>query len=267
MSFALYTVDAFTAVPFQGNPAAVCLSDGPLEEHWMRLLAREMNLSETAFVHPVEGGYSLRWLTPTSEVELCGHATLAAAFVLWHTGALAVEQKARFQTLGGSLGCVWEGDWIAMDFPARPVRACEPPEGLAEALGCEVLASGFNGMDYLVEVRDAATLRRLVPDIGALAKIAARGVIVTSPSDTLQWDFLSRFFAPAAGVDEDPVTGSAHCALGPYWGAKLGKTELRAHQASRRGGELRVVLAGERVVLRGQSVLMSRVELQHKLLL
>ena len=263
MRFTLYTVDAFTDVPFQGNPAAVCLSDGPCDEKWMRLVAREMNLSETAFVHPVAGGYSLRWLTPTVEVDLCGHATLAAAFVLWQTGTLGVAQKASFHTRSGWVECVREGDWIALDFPSLPAAACEAPAGLVEALGCEALATGFNGMDYLVEVGDAEILRNLKPDLGALARMPARGVMVTSVSDSAHWDFLSRFFAPAVGVDEDPVTGSAHCALGPYWGEKLGKIELRAYQASRRGGELSVVLAGERVVLRGRAVLMSRVELQH----
>jgi PhzF family phenazine biosynthesis protein len=229
----------------------------------MGLLAREMNLSETAFMHPVEGGYSLRWLTPKVEVQLCGHATLAAAHVLWHTGVIESSHKARFQTLSGWLECVREGEWIAMDFPARTAVACDTPTRLAEALGCEVEATCCNGMDYLVEVRDAGVVRGLTPNFAALSLLPVRGVIVTSRSDASEWDFVSRFFAPAAGVDEDPVTGSAHCALGPYWGEKLGKTRLVGYQASLRGGVVDVALAGERVVLRGRAVLMSRVELAH----
>ncbi len=262
MEPALYTVDAFTGRPFSGNPAAVCLLPGPREDSWMRLLAREMNLSETAFVHPVDGGFSLRWWTPRVEVQLCGHATLAAACVLWEAGLLAPSEAARFQTLSGWLTCRQEGDWIAMDFPARPALPCETPAGLAEALGCEVVAAGCNGMDYLVEVRDAPTLRGLAPDFEALSKLPVRGVIVTSLSDSAEWDFVSRFFAPAVGVNEDPVTGSAHCALGPYWASRLGKAEFTAHQASERGGVVNLRLEGERVWLRGQAVLMSEVRLR-----
>ena len=263
MKPSVYTVDAFTGVPFSGNPAAVCLAPGPCEESWMRALAREMNLSETAFVYPVEGGYALRWLTPKVEVRLCGHATLAAAFVLWETGVCSRTSRIRFQTLSGWLDCAFEGGEIAMDFPAKPIEVCDVPEGLSEALRCDVLACGNNGMDYLVEVRDAGVLRSLTPDFGVLAKLPVRGVIATALSDSPQWDFISRFFAPAAGVDEDPVTGSAHCALGPYWAGKLGKTEFVAYQASARGGLVKLSLAGERVTLRGEAVLMSEIQLWH----
>jgi PhzF family phenazine biosynthesis protein len=229
----------------------------------MKRVAREMNLSETAFLHPVDGGFSLRWLTPAVEVKLCGHATLASAFVLWETGVLAHQDSARFHTLSGWLTCHREGDWIAMDFPTKECAPCDPPEGLAQAIGADLLFCGNNGMDYLVEVGDAAILRGLRPDLSHLTRLPVRGVIVTSPSDRGEFDFLSRFFAPAAGVNEDPVTGSAHCALGPYWAAKTGRTEFIAYQASERGGTVRLQVNRDRVMLRGQAVLMSRVELLH----
>jgi PhzF family phenazine biosynthesis protein len=263
----LHVVDAFTSEPFAGNPAAVCVLPRPADERWMRLVAREMNLSETAFVHPLADGFSLRWLTPTTEVKLCGHATLAAAFVLWETRALAPAAEARFHTASGLLTCTRErhssGDWIAMDFPARRCTPCPPPAGLAAALGCEILWCGANGMDYLVEVKDEATLRGLRPNMSELALLPVRGVIVTCPAAAGPFDFLSRFFAPAAGVPEDPVTGSAHCALGPFWQERLGRGDLTALQASDRGGVVKVGVRGDRVILRGQAVLASRVELFH----
>lgn len=263
----LHVVDAFTAAPLAGNPAAVCLLPRPADEGWMRLVAREMNLSETAFLHPLADGFSLRWLTPTTEVRLCGHATLAAAFILWETSAIPPTATARFHTASGLLTCTREratdGDWIAMDFPAKPCAACPPPAGLAAALGCEILWCGVNGMDYLVEVRDEATLRGLRPNMSSLAALPVRGVIVTCGAAAPPPDFLSRFFAPAAGVPEDPVTGSAHCALGPFWGSRLGRDDLTGLQASDRGGIVKVGVRGERVILRGQAVLASRVELLH----
>lgn len=259
----LHIVDAFTHQPFAGNPAAVCLLKKPADELWMKLVAGEMNLSETAFLHPIDGGFSLRWLTPTAEVKLCGHATLASAFVLWETGVLAVQEKAAFHTLSGWLICHREDDWIVMDFPARAVSECEPPNGLAEALGTTPLFVGSNGLDYLVEVADEATLRALCPDFGALGAIPLRGVVCTCRSSKPAFDFLSRFFAPAVGVNEDPVTGSAHCALGPYWKGKLGKSEFTAFQASKRGGLVKLRVEEPRVQLRGQAVLTSRVELLH----
>lgn len=263
----LHVVDAFTDTPFAGNPAAVCLLPGPADERWMRLVAREMNLSETAFLHPLADGFSLRWLTPTTEVKLCGHATLAAAFVLWQTSAIPPAAAARFHTASGLLTCTREhetqGDWIAMDFPAKACTACPPPVGLAAALGCGILWCGANGMDYLVEVKDEATLRGLRPDMALLAALPVRGVIVTCAAAAPPFDFLSRFFAPAAGVPEDPVTGSAHCALGPFWAERLGRGDLAGLQASDRGGTVKVGVRGDRVILRGQAVLASRVELLH----
>lgn len=259
----LHVVDAFSAEPFAGNPAAVCVLPRPADERWMRLVAREMNLSETAFLHPVADAYALRWLTPTTEVRLCGHATLAAAFVLWETGALAPGTPARFDTASGRLTCTREGDWIAMDFPAKRCTACPPPAGLAAALGCEVDWVGANGMDYLVAVRDEPLLRGLEPNMSLLAGLPVRGVIVTSRAGTPEFDFVSRFFAPAAGVPEDPVTGSAHCALGPWWGERLGRNALTGMQVSARGGVVGVEVRGDRVTLRGRAVLASRVELFH----
>ncbi|MEI6716068.1 MAG: PhzF family phenazine biosynthesis protein [Verrucomicrobiota bacterium] len=261
MSQILHIVDAFTDTPFGGNPAAVCLREYPADESWMKLVAREMNLSETAFLHPLDGGFSLRWFTPSVEVKLCGHATLASAFVLWETGVLQPDAVARFETLSGWLTCRREGDWVVMDFPAKVCVPTPPPEGLAEALGCEILSCGLNGMDYLVEVANEKILRGLCPNMTALSKLPVRGIIATCRSESPQCDFVSRFFAPAAGVNEDPVTGSAHCALGPYWQAKLGKNEFTAYQASQRGGIVKLAVGGERVILRGQAVMMSRVEL------
>lgn len=261
MSLVLHVVDAFTDRPFAGNPAAVCVLPEPGEESWMQLLAAEMNLSETAFLHRIEGGWSLRWFTPAREVALCGHATLASAHCLWATGQLAAGQPARFHTLSGWLTCEQRADGIEMDFPAKVVAPCPVPPGLPEALRHEVPVAYSNGMDYLVEVPDENALRALAPDFSALAFLPVRGIIATCRSETPRFDFLSRFFAPAAGVNEDPVTGSAHCALGPYWSGKLGNTDMLAYQASARGGVVRVGLRGDRVLLGGQAVMVSRVEM------
>lgn len=257
----LHTVDAFTDKPFAGNPAAVCVLAAPADETWMQQVAREMNLSETAFLHPIDGGWSLRWFTPTVEVKLCGHATLASAFTLWETGVLKSDETARFHTLSGWLTCRREGSWITMDLPAKVCEPCPAPAGLADSLGCELLSCGLNGMDYLVEVADEKILRSLKPNFSALATLPVRGVIVTCRSAAPDFDFVSRFFAPAAGVNEDPVTGSAHCALGPYWQGKLGKSDFTAFQASERGGVVKLSVRGDRVLLRGQAVMMSRLEL------
>lgn len=257
----LHVVDAFTHRPFRGNPAAVCLLDEPADEGWMKNVAREMNLSETAFLHPIEGGYALRWFTPAAEVKLCGHATLASAAVLWRTGVLPTETAARFHTLSGWLTCRCEGDWIAMDFPLRVAEPCPAPDGLAAALGCELRFCGANGTDFLVEVANEAVLRGLRPDFRAVMQLPVRGVIVTCRGESADYDFISRFFAPAVGVNEDPVTGSAHCALAAHWAAKLGRTALTGFQASARGGFVRVEPRGDRVLLRGQAVIMSEVRL------
>lgn len=254
----LFVIDAFTDRPFAGNPAAVCLLSAPVSDNWMQLVAREMNLSETAFLHPVADGFSLRWFTPTTEVELCGHATLASACMLWETGVLAQNEQARFSTKSGWLTCRRVEDWIEMDFPALAVVTTSPPPELLEGLGVDAIYVGFAGRPWLVEVADAGIVRAARPDFGRLASL---GVILTARADMPEYDFISRFFAPIAGINEDPVTGSAHCALGPYWQAKLGKSEFTAYQASARSGVVRVSVRGDRVLLGGQAVMISRVEL------
>lgn len=258
------TVDAFTDRPFRGNPAAVCplLAGADWDPRWMQAVAAEMNLSETAFVRPREdGAFDLRWFTPVIEVELCGHATLAAAHAMWESGTLPAERAAIFHTRSGMLTARRRGGWIDMDFPAEPATASEAPPALTEALRVRPKFIGRNRMDYLVQVASEAELRGIDPDYRLLKNVTGRGVIVTSPSDTGDFDFVSRFFAPAAGIDEDPVTGSAHCCLGPYWAAKLGKTSMHAYQASPRGGIVGVEVKGDRVVLRGQAVTVARGEL------
>jgi PhzF family phenazine biosynthesis protein len=257
----IYQVDSFTDHAFAGNPAGVCILSQAAEPAWMQSVAREMNLSETAFLVRQADGFDLRWFTPAAEVRLCGHATLASAHILWQTGVLQDGEQARFHTLSGLLTASRHGDWIEMDFPARPAKPVEPPAGLAEALGVTIKFIGRDLDDYLVEVESEAIVRALKPDISALARLPVRGTIVTTRSDDPTFDFVSRFFAPAVGVAEDPVTGSAHCCLTPYWAAKLGKSELNAYQASARGGIVRVRLAGERVLLSGQAVTVLRCEL------
>jgi PhzF family phenazine biosynthesis protein len=260
MAQVIYQVDAFTNQPFAGNPAGVCLLPGPVDAGWMQSVAAEMNLSETAFLYPVEDGYHLRWFTPVAEVELCGHATLASAHILWEQGSLESDQLARFHTLSGLLTAGLKGAWIEMDFPSELETRIEPLPALNQALGIEPLYTGQNRFDYLVEVASEAQVRELAPDFHQLAALPARGVIVTSRSAHPDYDFVSRFFAPAVGIDEDPVTGSAHCCLGPYWSNQLGKTELRAYQVSQRGGEVRMQVAGSRVLLSGQAVTILRAE-------
>jgi PhzF family phenazine biosynthesis protein len=261
MGIAITQVDAFTSRPFAGNPAAVCILPKAPEEQWMRDVAREMNLSETSFLVPQDEGYNLRWFTPAVEVDLCGHATLAAAHVLWEEGHLPAGAQARFHTRSGWLLAERRGDWIEMDFPAKMEAAADPPADLAAALGLTPIYVGRNQFDYLVEVESAAALRGAHPDHGVLRKLPVRGIIVTARSDTPEFDFISRFFAPGSGIDEDPVTGSAHTCLGPYWSKRLGKTEFVAYQASARGGVVRARCSGDRVFLGGQAVTVLRGEL------
>jgi PhzF family phenazine biosynthesis protein len=258
MSVPIYIVDAFTNEPHRGNPAAVCLLKEAKDPGWMQRVAAEMNLSETAFVFPAADGYSLRWFTPVQEVDLCGHATLAAAHIMQETGAVQSAAEVRFHTLSGLLTASKAGDWWELDFPAEPPEAKECPDGLLEALGIgQAHYVGRNRLDYLVEVESPAELRSLQPDFASLAAVGKRGVIVTSdPEPGSGYDFLSRAFFPAVGVNEDPVTGSAHCCLGPYWQRKLNKNELLAYQASQRGGVIRVRTQDGRVKLGGQAVTM-----------
>jgi len=262
MNQRVHVVDAFTDRAFGGNPAAVCILAGARDDTWRQAVAREMNLSETAFLEKrADGGYTLRWFTPAVEVDLCGHATLASAHILWESGELSAGHKALFHTRSGILSAVKQGDWIEMDFPSEPEKAADAPAALIEALGAKLAYTGRNRFDYLVEVEHEDIVRGLSPDMTRLKKVDTRGVIVTSRSRMAGYDFVSRFFAPAVGVDEDPVTGSAHCCLGPYWGGKLGKKVLRAYQASSRGGTLRVGLRDDRVLIGGQAVTVLRADL------
>jgi predicted PhzF superfamily epimerase YddE/YHI9 len=261
MAQIIHHVDAFTDRAFAGNPAAVCVLAGPAPAPWMQAVAREMNLSETAFLHPESDGWRLRWFTPALEVDLCGHATLASAHVLWTTQALAAGAEARFLTRSGVLTAAQRGDWIELDFPSLPVAPMRSFDGIDAALGAEIVHAGRSRDDVLVEVASEPIVRGLTPDFALLRRVDARGVIVTARADGGEFDFVSRFFAPAVGVDEDPVTGSAHCALAPYWSVKLGKRDLVAYQASARGGVLRLRAAGERVRIAGRAVTVLHGEL------
>jgi PhzF family phenazine biosynthesis protein len=263
MGLPIVQVDAFTDRPFAGNPAAVCMLPVPADARWMQDVAREMNLSETAFLVRQRDGFDLRWFTPAVEVDLCGHATLASAHVLWQDGHLPPETQARFHTRSGLLTAERRGgsDWIALDFPATRAEPAAAPAGLTAAVGVTPRFVGRSRFDYLLEVDGEDVVRGLKPDFGALARVDARGVIVTSRAAASAYDFVSRFFAPRAGVNEDPVTGSAHCALAPYWTAQLRRADLVGYQASARGGTVRVRLQNDRVILSGQAVTVLRGDL------
>jgi PhzF family phenazine biosynthesis protein len=261
LPFNIYHVDAFTDRPFTGNPAGVCVLPEPRPDHWMQAVASEMNLSETAFLLRLADGFDLRWFTPAVEVELCGHATLASAHILWQTGEVPREEGCRFHTASGLLTADLRGDRIELDFPATPPEPAEPPLGLAEILGAEVIAFRASRFDHLAEVVSEEVVRGLKPDLARLKALPVRGLMVTSRASTAGFDFVSRFFGPAVGIDEDPVTGSAHCCLGPYWAERLGRGEMIAYQASARGGVVGVSLAGDRVRLRGKAVTVLAAEL------
>ena len=262
MGVTIVQVDAFTDRRFTGNPAAVCILPAPRDERWMQDVAQEMNLSETAFLHHRPDGFNLRWFTPSVEVELCGHATLASAHVLWEMGYLRPDSQARFHTASGLLVAARKGDWIELDFPVERELPTAAPPGLADALGVTPLYVGKNRFDYLVEIESEEILRGLKPDWALLTEVPCRGVIVTSRADSQAYDFVSRFFAPRSGILEDPVTGSSHCCLGPFWKTRLSKDEFVAYQASARGGVVRVRLGGGRVYLGGQAVTVMRGEIE-----
>ena len=257
----LIQVDAFTDRAFGGNPAAVLVLSQPADDSWMQSVATEMNLSETAFVHPEQDGFRLRWFTPRLEVDLCGHATLAAAHVLWETGGLPTSAPIRFFTHSGVLTATRNGPWIELDFPAEFEEYCVAPSELTEALGVAMHYVGKNRFDYLIELESERAVRELEPDLTMLESISARGFIVTAAAAAKEFDFVSRFFAPGTGVPEDPVTGSAHCCLAPFWSTRLGKDEMVGYQASKRGGIVRVRVQGDRVILGGQAVTILRGEL------
>lgn len=258
MDVKIYQVDAFTSKPFSGNPAAVCILEEPKNETWMQDVAREMNLSETAFLHKEEDGYRLRWFTPVTEVDLCGHATLASAHVLWETGLLGLQERAKFHTLSGMLEAKRVGEEIELDFPATIAEPMGEVKGLGEALGLTPLFIGRSSFFYLVEARSETEVRDLKPDFEKLKLLPVEAIIVTSVAETEGYDFVSRCFAPNVGIDEDPVTGSAHCCLGPFWSGRFGRDELVAYQASERGGTLRTRVEGDRVLIGGRAVMILR---------
>lgn len=285
MGLSIVTVDAFTDTRFAGNPAAVCvLPPGRADDDWMQKVAREMNLSETAFLRSRDGrgasgrrraqgvrSFDLRWFTPTVEVDLCGHATLASAHALWEDGRAAPTEKLHFHTRSGVLKAerLVEGGrvWIELDFPALPEKPFDgPTDVISKVLATEPRCVGAFGSDYLVEVESESVLRRLSPDMALMKTLPVRGIAVTcAPSASTKaegYDFVSRFFAPSVGVDEDPVTGSTHCFLGPFWGERLGKKEVFGYQASARGGSVRVKIRGDRVLLGGMAVTVMRAELE-----
>ena len=262
MGLQIFQVDAFTDEPFKGNPAAVCILPEQRDDLWMQNVAREMNLSETAFLVKQPDGYKLRWFTPAVEVKLCGHATLASAHILWTERILNPNEQARFHTLSGLLTAERKGEWIELDFPAMPPKKARPPRELMKALGVKPKYVGKSREDYLVEVDSERTVRKLKPDFQLLSSLPVRGVAVTAAAETEPYDFVSRFFAPQVGINEDPVTGSAHCSLGPYWRKRLQKNELLAYQASFRGGEVSVRVADERVYLGGKAITILRAELR-----
>ncbi|MEX2394515.1 MAG: PhzF family phenazine biosynthesis protein [Actinomycetota bacterium] len=258
----IFTVDAFTGKAFAGNPAAVCLLDASADVPWMRDVAAEMNLSETAFVSPrSDGGFDLRWFTPSVEVDLCGHATLASAHILWEIDRLPGDMEVRFHTRSGWLTCHRRTDRIEMDFPLRPVKEVDPPDGLIDALGVRPLAVCQSAVSYLVELESEQAVRDCAPDFVRLNEIPEGWTCITSVASTPGFDFVSRFFAPAGGIDEDPVTGSSHCALADYWSKRSGRSDFRAFQCSKRGGVVFARIVGHRVILGGQAVTVLRGEL------
>ena len=259
----LIQVDAFTHTPFSGNPAAVCLLTEPQEDIWMQKVAQEMNLSETAFILPQADGFSLRWFTPAVEVPLCGHATLASAHVLWSEGHLPSNQAAHFHTKSGLLIARKQGDWIELNFPANPSVETTPPPELNQALGVPLKSVWQNSLGYLVEMESAEIVTQLQPNFELLKTLSIPDVIVTTQADSdSEYDFISRFFAPGLGINEDPVTGAAHCCLAPFWRNRLLQDQFLAYQASHRGGVVKVNYeGGERVFLLGQAVTVMRGEL------
>jgi PhzF family phenazine biosynthesis protein len=260
MTIPLFHVDAFTDRPFAGNPAAVCLLPSWKTDSWLQAVAREMNLSETAFLVTQTDHFDLRWFTPKLEVDLCGHATLASAHLLWQQSQVAGDE-IHFSTRSGILKAIRHGDDIELDFPLKPEEEADAPSGLLEALGVSAKYVGKNQFDYLVEVESEATLRGMAPDFKRLAVLPVRGIIVTSTSADPRFDFVSRFFAPGAGIDEDPVTGSAHCCLADFWSKRLGKSEFVAFQASTRGGIVKVRVTKDRAFLGGKAVTVAKGEL------
>lgn len=251
MKIRMFQIDAFADALFQGNPAGVCPLDTWLPDSTMQSIAAENNLAETAFFVGSKGHYSIRWFTPEIEIDLCGHATLASASMLFSESE-AHASELEFDSRSGPLRVLREGDWLTLDFPLRAVEECETPPELVMALDTEPV-SCHKGVDYLVELKDERAVRKLRPDFRRLAELECRGVMVTAPGD--HTDFVCRFFAPRMGIDEDPVTGSAYCTLAPHWAAKLGKPKLSARQLSRRGGSVHCRIEEHRVFISGKAIL------------
>lgn len=267
MSNPLYIVDAFAERAYSGNPAAVCILEQPVSEDFMQRTAAEMNLSETAFLWPEDGAYRLRWFTPAAEVKLCGHATLASAHVLWETGRLAPQEEARFHTLSGLLTARREQESISLFFPSYALTPAPELPGLTAALGISadiILNTVMYDQNLLVELRTESDVRELRPDFTLLTRLPVRAVAVTAAGQSDGLDIVSRFFAPTIGVNEDPVTGSAHTALGPYWAAKLNRNRITAYQASARGGVLQLEVGRELTVLSGRAITVLSGELRVK---
>jgi PhzF family phenazine biosynthesis protein len=261
MTHVLYQVDSFTDEPFKGNPAAVCLVERQTKVAWMKAVAREMNLSETAFISPARGGWHLRWFTPKQEVDLCGHATLASAKVLFERDSALREKPILFKTRSGELYARWVNGEVELDFPAMHYRQISYESNVEQALGFTPWDAAWSGPYYLFEAEDEEIIRTAKPDILAVEKLNMPEVIITARSKDPEIDFISRFFAPQLGIPEDPVTGSAHCLLAPFWAEKLKKTTFTAYQASQRGGTLHLELEDERVKIRGAAVIVFEAQL------
>lgn len=255
MRIPLYQVDAFTHDLFKGNPAAVCLLDKSMKDSWLQAVAREMNLSETAFLLQQRGGYTLRWFTPKMEVDLCGHATLASSFVLFEKGLVKNGNEIKFFTRSGELKASQKNGWITLDFPRFGESAYEVPLELIHSLGIRPICAIRSGENVIIEVASTMEVYEMKPNYLEMIKTPLHGIAVTARSDGKKYDFVSRYFAPWVGINEDPVTGSVHACLGPYWGKRLGKDKMIAYQASERGGVIKVELSGERVLLSGQAVM------------
>lgn len=263
MTQKIIQVDAFTDRAFKGNPAAVCVLSSPPEESWMQAVAQEMNLSETAFLLKQDRHYNLRWFTPTTEVPLCGHATLASAHVLWTEGYASTGQELKFATRSGMLTAKYQDDWIELNFPANRSQDIPPITKLGDALGVPLKTVLYNSLGYLVEVATPQQVRQLQPNFTLLKQLPIANVIVTSKAESdSEYDFISRFFCPGLGINEDPVTGAAHCCLAPYWRDRLHQDRFLAYQASTRGGVIKINYdGGDRVSLLGQAVTVMRGEL------
>jgi PhzF family phenazine biosynthesis protein len=256
-----FIVDAFTSRPFSGNPAAVVPLEQWKDDQWLQNVAMEMNLSETAFFVADRDGFRLRWFTPKIEVDLCGHATLATAKIIAHLGMVEEGREISFASRSGRLVARVGAEMIELDFPLKPEVPAEAPPGVIDSLGVRPQYVGRNSFDYLVEVDSERIVRGMSPDFKRLAAVSCRGIIVTARSDDPSFDFVSRFFAPAAGIDEDPVTGSAHCCLADFWRRRLGKSKMIGYQASLRGGVVHVEVRGDRAILGGQAVIVAAGEL------